>query len=184
MPRPAARLAVFALTASGLVACAEVPSEPTTETVDETTGVTVARLAHPIELLAASGGAGSVRDPFAYLAPFETNRMGERALFLWMATPEETPGAMPPQLVADGQPLALTAATQGTRELGLSTPPYARPAPWNIEHTYVADRALLDRIAGASVLELVIRSADGSEQRYAADAAARAPLLAFVAGLQ
>ena len=182
MSRIDVRTALLVLAAGALAACAETPSEPTSEMLDETTGVTVARLAQPIELL-VDRGRGASGDPFAYLAPFETNRMGERALFLWTATPEDPSGA-PPVLLADGEPIALAPMMLSARDIGLSSAPYQRPAPWSVERLYRADRELLERLARAGRVELIVRAADGTEQRYTADAAARASLLSFVADLK
>lgn len=180
MPRVAARNLVLAACAAALSACAPLPAEPTAETVDERTGVTVARLARPIELIIAEG-RGSLSDPFAYLAPFETNRMGERALYLWTAAPQEPTGASAPTLLADGEPFAVTPVSGAVSELGLSQAPYAAPAPWSIEHYYRIDRPLLERLGRARRVELIVPASDAASQRYVADAAALAPLLEFIA---
>jgi hypothetical protein len=179
MPRIASRPAPFLVAI--LCACAQPPIEPTADDVDQSTGVSVARLARPIELVAtSSSGRG---DPFAYVAPFETNRQGERALYIW--TTSQQPHAEPgPALLADGQVVQLGEAVPSIGAMGLSQSPYVTPAPWSIERYYRADREAIEQLARAARLELVERNAEGGEVRYAADAAALASLDAFLAKLQ
>src|SRR5215470_8347092 len=70
-----------------LAACATVTSEPVSERLDPDTATTVTTLSRPIELLSQNNRSMET-DPFAYIAPFETNRMGARDLFLWVSTPQ------------------------------------------------------------------------------------------------
>lgn len=182
MPRIASRLSpgVLAL----LCACAQPALEPTAEDVDEATGVSVARLARPIELVATRAIARN--DPFAYVAPFETNRMGERALYLWMASQQPTPPTPDsgPTLVADGEAVEMGEPQQGLAPMGLSKSPYPLPAPWSLERYYRINRAGLEQLARAGRVELVVRDPDGAEVRYAAEGAALQGLSGFVAKLQ
>ena len=88
---------MLAAAASALLgACAALPDDaPVVEQLDTETGVTVARLGRPIELYRET----FLQDPagrFAFLGPFETNQMGKRELFLWIAVPvEPVPDAVP-----------------------------------------------------------------------------------------
>ena len=77
---------------AALAGCASVPENAVSERLDERTGTTVTTMQKPIELVSTEP-RGSNSDPFAYLAPFETNRMGRRELFLWIAVPDERGGA-------------------------------------------------------------------------------------------
>ena len=77
---------------AALAGCASVPENAVSERLDERTGTTVTTMQKPIELVSTEP-RGSNSDPFAYLAPFETNRMGQRELFLWIAVPDERGGA-------------------------------------------------------------------------------------------
>src|SRR6266702_3288403 len=75
---PAAGAVACALAAALLGACATAPSEePVSEKLDPDTATTVKTLNRPIELLSQTGRSKQT-DPFAYIAPFETNRMGAR----------------------------------------------------------------------------------------------------------
>ena len=60
-----------------LGACATTPTEPVSETLDPDTATTVTTLSRPIELL-SQGTRDKQTDPFAYIGPFETNRMGAK----------------------------------------------------------------------------------------------------------
>jgi hypothetical protein len=150
------------------------------EDVDPSTGVSVARLARPIELVATSNTGN---DPFAYVAPFETNRMGERALYIWIASQVPTPDPAP-ALIVDGQAVGLGETQQSLAAMGLSKSPYARPAPWSLERYFRIDRAAIERLTGASRVELAVRNPEGNEVRYAADRAALAGLPEFLSRLE
>ncbi len=163
-----------------LCACAQPALEPLAEDVDQSTGVSVARLARPIELVATSNTGRN--DPFAYVAPFETNRMGERALYFWMASQMPTPEPGP-SLVVDGEAVEMGEPQQSVEAMGLSRSPYARPAPWSLERYYRINRVVLEKLANAGRVELVVRDPEGNEVRYAADAAALQGLAGFLARL-
>ena len=139
------------------------------------------RLARPIELIATSSAGRN--DPFAYVAPFETNRMGERALYIWMASQQPTPDPGP-TLLADGETVEMGEPLQGVEPAGLSKSPYALPAPWSLERYYRIDRAAVERLARAGSVELVVRDPEGGEVRYAADRAALAGLTEFLSRLE
>jgi hypothetical protein len=179
MPRIASRVSPVLL--AFVCACAQPTLEPTADDVDQATGISVARLARPIELVATRPTGRN--DPFAYVAPFETNRMGERALYVWIASQQPTPDPGP-ALVADGVAVELGGEQRGVEPMGLSKAPYALPAPWSLERYYRINRAAVEQLARAGRVELVVRDADGAEVHYAADATALQSLAAFVAKLQ
>jgi hypothetical protein len=99
--------AVSGLVAAVLGACAALPpTEPVSEKLDPDTATTVTVLSQPIELFSQTS-RGKQNDPFAYIAPFETNRMGARDLFLWVSTPQAQGALTQPRVICNGQPLAL-----------------------------------------------------------------------------
>ena len=69
-----------------LVACATTPSQPVVERLDPDTATTLTVINKPVELV-GEGAHGPTGNPFAFIAPFETDRMGKRALYLWMSAP-------------------------------------------------------------------------------------------------
>ena len=74
-----------------LGACAALPDDaPVVENLDEETGLTIARLGRPLELYRETVRK-DMAERFAFLGPFETNQMGSRELFLWVAVPMEDP---------------------------------------------------------------------------------------------
>jgi len=76
------------------------------ERLDPNTATTVTILSRPVELF-SQNGHGSSADPFAYLAPFETNRQGARALYLWVSAPVNAGLRGEPEIKCNDQPLAL-----------------------------------------------------------------------------
>ena len=97
----------------GLVGgCAALPpTEPVAEKLDPDTAVTVTVLSQPIELYSQTSRSKQT-DPFAYLAPFETNRMGKRELFLWVSTPQAQGALVQPQVMCNGQAVELKPLAQ------------------------------------------------------------------------
>ena len=80
----------FAALRSPSLARALVPAPlpddaPVVEQLDPETGLTVARLGRPLELYRETFRKDTT-ERFAFLGPFETNQMGQRELFLWVAT--------------------------------------------------------------------------------------------------
>ncbi|HVO46133.1 MAG TPA: hypothetical protein VMT29_07320 [Steroidobacteraceae bacterium] len=80
-----------------LGACAAAPA-PVSEKLDPDTATTVTTLRRPIELFVQDWHTNDA-DRFAYLAPFETDRMGERSLFLWVSA--QAPAPAPSVAAAD-----------------------------------------------------------------------------------
>ena len=150
-----------------LAGCAAAPVNAPQELLDETTGTTLTRLVAPVELTSIEP-RGANADPFAYLAPFETNRMGERRLYLWLAIPDEQKRGAVPVLQIDGETLEVGAPLPDVRAAGLARWPYADPAPWSAVHVFELDATQLAALAGASELRL-------SEQGRSLAFAARLP---------
>lgn len=150
-------IGVAAVTLLG--ACATTPTEPVSETLDPDTATTVTTLSRPIELLSQGSRGDKQTDPFAYIAPFETNRMGAKELFLWVSTPQAQGELTQPQLLCNGQRVELQPLTSNSDALGargvpgenvtggpgaapvkvdlaklnLSRAPYEAPVPWSTQ---------------------------------------------------
>ena len=150
---------------AALAGCASVPENAVSERLDERTGTTVTTMQKPIELVSTEP-RGSNSDPFAYLAPFETNRMGRRELFLWIAVPDERGGASAPVLLVGGAPLPAHPLGPDARAAGLGAFPYASPAPWSAVHAFAIDAPALATLAAASALDVTVRYADGRVIRF------------------
>lgn len=149
MLRVAPLVAVLAL-----AGCAAAPVNAPQELLDEATGTTLTRLAAPVELTSIEP-RGANADPFAYVAPFETNRMGERRLYLWIAIPDEQKRGTGASLDLDGARLEAGAPLVDARAAGLARWPYADPAPWSAVRVFALDAAQLAALARASELRLV-----------------------------
>jgi hypothetical protein len=173
---PATRATVvrarFALLLAALVVlptwvggCAAIPDNSVAEQLDERTGTTVTRIDRPIELVSTEP-RGSNSDPFAFVAPFETNRMGRRELYLWVAVPDERGGAMAPVVAAATEPLQITPLSADARTLALAAFPYASPAPWSAIHVYSIDEPALRKLAAAGSIDLTVRYADQRVIRF------------------
>src|SRR3954471_4592099 len=126
------RVAQALLLATALLCgCASLPDDaPVVEQLDEQTGLTIARLGHPLELYAETARP----DPgsrFGFFGPFETNQMGQRQPYLWLALPVE-PAANPPQatVTIDGTPLPLSEVGNAPGFAGLAKPAYKIPTTW------------------------------------------------------
>jgi hypothetical protein len=162
-----------------LTACASTPSQPVVDRLDPDTATTVSVLSSPVELLAdAVRGAGG--DPFAYIAPFETDRMGKRALFLWMSAPAPEGAKLDTQLQCDGQPLVLKPLEGTIASLGLAHAPYTAPAPWSLQWYFQLPPAALKCLAGAQTIMLETRIIGGAEpERFTVESKNLAGLRAF-----
>ena len=95
------RFALLTVTA-WLGACASLPNDaPVVEQLDDQTGLTIARLGKPLELYRENFRKDTL-GKFAFLGPFETNQMGRRELYLWLALPLEDI-MLRAQLLTDGE---------------------------------------------------------------------------------
>ena len=145
------------LVAISLGACAALPDDaPVVEQLDADTGATVARLGRPVELYRDT----FVQDAtgrFAFLGPFETNQMGTRALFLWLAVPIESPAdAEPPTVEVNGKPLELGAPGRAADFAALKTSPYKIPTPWSSMYYYKIDAEIARTLGGAATLAVSV----------------------------
>ncbi|MEJ0086766.1 MAG: hypothetical protein WDO72_13850 [Pseudomonadota bacterium] len=143
------------LVALTLGACATLPQDhPVYEQLDADTGVTIARIGKPIELYRETAPNGYA-DRFAYLAPFETNQMGARASFLWLAVPiDPTLVESVPSLDVDGSALVLGTPSRQADFAGLAKSPYKLPAPWSVTYYFRADADVIARLGAARSLAI------------------------------
>jgi hypothetical protein len=145
------RVAQYAAIAACLAvaACAALPDDaPVVEQLDAETGATVTRLGHPVELYRET----FVQEPtgrFAFVAPFETNQMGARELYLWVAVPVTPPEGEPLTVAVNGKPLALGTAGRAADFAGLEASPYKIPTPWSSMYYYRIDAAIVGMLGDA-----------------------------------
>jgi len=147
------------LASAWLVSCASLPDDaPVVENLDPQTGVTVARLGHPLELY-REAGRSDASERFAFLGPFETNQMGSREIFLWIALPMENPGgSTAPVILLDKVALELAEPGKAADFAGLRQSPYKIPMPWIAMYYYRIDADVVSKLAAAR--ELRIRATD------------------------
>lgn len=173
---------MLAATAAMLLAtgCASAPIEPVVEELDSRTGVTINRLARPLELVATSIRSGG-GDPFASLAPFETNVMGQRSRWLWIAFPAESGGASPAhRVVVDGTPLSLASAGSDPSAVSLKAFPYSPAAPWTTVRVFALDASATARLAAAREVGITVDYPEG-RVTFGSALSAPSPLAEFAA---
>ena len=163
--RSSAVWSVATLLTATLAGCAAPPLEKSPERLDEGTGTTVTVLSKPVELLAEEVRGGK-DDPFAYVGPFETNQMGKRNLYLWVAMPEVSGPLSEPQVLCAGAPLALEMITQDLSQWGLSKGPYPTPAPWSRQWYFRLSHEALTCMSAAQTLTVQARAAEQKIERY------------------
>jgi hypothetical protein len=186
--------AVSGLVAAVLGACAALPpSEPVSEKLDPDTATTVTVLSRPIELFSQTSHSKQT-DPFAYIAPFETNRMGARELFLWVSTPQAQGQLTQPQVMCNGQPLSLQPLSQDAgsavvhdagkggdfagvgpdgsaikvdlSKLSLSRAPYSAPVPWGTQWYFKLSADGLKCLADAEGISLQAKASNGDAEEF------------------
>jgi hypothetical protein len=150
-----------------LGACVSTRTEPVSERLDPDTATTVTVMERPVELL-AERSRGALGDPFAYIAPFETNRMGARALFLWVSAPEIAGAKIQPQVLCDGRPVGLQPLNGDLAQLSLSRPPYSSPTPWSAQWYFRLPPEGLKCLAAAQGIALETRPSEGEPERFTA----------------
>ena len=175
-----------------IAGCASMPTtEPVAEKLDPDTATTVTVLSQPIELFSQSSRAKQ-SDPFAYVAPFETNRMGSRELFLWVSTPQAQGQLTPPTVLCNGQAVSLQPLSQDgvavadagkggdfggvgadgkaikvdLSKLNLSRAPYNAPVPWGTQWYFKLSEDGLKCLAEAEGVSLEAKAADGSAEQF------------------
>src|SRR5690242_15626398 len=107
-PVTAVTLTAAIVTITVLAGCASTPAEPVSDRLDSQTATTVTVIQSPVELISETP-KGAIGDPFAYVAPFETDQMGERALYLWISAPQVNGPLTEPKVSCDGRQLSLQA---------------------------------------------------------------------------
>jgi len=146
---------VFAGMGALLTGCAALPDDaPFVEQLDEDTGLTIARLGKPLELYREVFRKDHT-ERFGFLAPFETNQMGKRELYLWVATPQEGDAEpAPPRILLDGTALELGTPGRTPDFAGLKIPPYKIPTPWIATFYFRIDPATITRLAEAQLVSV------------------------------
>lgn len=161
-----------------LAGCASALLEPESERLDANTGTTLTVLPKPIELV-VERARGDRNDPFAYLAPFETNRMGTHEMFLWVSAPQVEGPLGTPQVFC-GESEAPLEKFEGTpREMGLSSPPYKQPAPWSVQWYFRLSGEVLDCLANAARIRVITEAAEGQRDTFIAEGPALSALRTF-----
>lgn len=166
-----------------LAGCAALPDDaPYVEKLDEETGFTVARLGRPVELYREVFRKDHT-ERFGFIGPFETNQMGKRELYLWVATPVEGEAEPPPPRVTiDGTALELGTPGRTADFAGLREPPYRIPTPWIAAFYFRIDDAIVARLgeAGRIGVELTEDTRNGRvTAQYTAQVADDPRLRAF-----
>jgi hypothetical protein len=159
-----------------LAACATTPSTEVREQLDERTGVTVTSLPAPLEFYSPQPERGLQAARFAYLAPLEVNRMGQRDTYLWVSVVrgseerDDSPAARagPPavRITADAETLEPAFVSANARELGMGQPVYERPAEWVGETYYAVTPQQVAQMAAANVLVLELHTEGEAPRRY------------------
>jgi hypothetical protein len=162
-----------------LTACAVEPTEDEKQRLDTNTGTTVTVMPKPVEFI-VDRTRGPKTDPFAYLAPFETNRMGTHELYLWVSAPQVAGPLDVPQLFCGEQAVKLEPANTSLKAMGLSNPPYKLPAPWSAQWYFKLPGEVLDCLATAKHLRIVTQSAQEEPDQFTAEAPALTGLSDFV----
>ena len=152
--------------AAALVACATTSSQPVVERLDPDTATTLTMIKQPVELIDEAPHGATGGNPYAFIAPFETDRMGTRTLYLWMSAPSTEGARLQPRLMCDGQVLVLPALDSDISHIGLSSVPYPSPVPWNAQWYFQLPRPALDCLAGAQKIALETHGTDGAPVRF------------------
>jgi hypothetical protein len=163
-----------------LMGCASALPEPESERLDENTGTTLTVMPKPIELVVAQTRGGR-NDPFAYLAPFETNRMGSHELYLWVSAPQVAGPLEVPQVFCGDSQIALEKFEGTPRDMGLSGAPYKQPAPWSMQWYFRLTGEVLDCLSSAPRIQVITQAAEGERDSYVAEGPALSALGTFIA---
>jgi hypothetical protein len=161
-----------------LGACATTPTEEEQERLDSGTGTTVTLMPKPVEFI-VDRTRGPKTDPFAYLAPFETNRMGAHEMFLWVSAPQVAGPLAVPQVFCGEQVMQLEPANMSLRTMGLSDAPYKLPAPWSVQWYFKLSGEVLDCLASAKQLRIITQAGEDPPDTFIAEAQALAGLSEF-----
>ena len=169
-----------------LAGCPGQSSIKPTEALDEQTGVTVAALKNPIELVTSAQSAtlsSRKRPTFAYLGPVEWNRSGAFSYGLWIhVSPgsERQPGDIRASdaltVILDDGPVVLS--PMEAPKLGAD--PYRPVVAWGQTAYFDLSVALLKRMAASRKLELDVRAVDGSIVSFSPSLDAHAALTQYL----
>lgn len=129
--------------------CAALPEDsPVVEQLDTETGTTVTRLGRPVELYRETFQQETA-GRFAFIGPFETNLMGRRESFVWLAVPIEPVEGETPVIEVDGAALSLGTPGRAADFASLHKSPYKIPTPWSSMYYFKADDAVVARLGEA-----------------------------------
>ena len=163
-----------------LAGCATTPVEEDGERLDPNTGTTLTLMPRPVELVIEKT-RGAKTDPFAYVAPFETNRMGSHELYLWVSAPQAAGALSVPEVYCGGNLVPLDKFEGTPKEMGLSSPPYKTPAPWSAQWYFKVSGEVLDCLATAPRIRISTQAADAPEpDSYIAEGQATSGVSAFL----
>jgi hypothetical protein len=158
------------------------------EVLDERTGMTLATLKEPIELLPSvqsTALAFGKRTSFAYLGPVEWNRMGTISYGLWIhiapgsdrqAGDIHTPGAV--TLILDDGPITLSPIASP----GFGRDAYQQVVSWGQKAYFDLTVEMLRRIAASRKIELDVHAVDESIIDFTCAKDVRATLTAYMLG--
>jgi hypothetical protein len=139
---------------AALSGCAALPEDqPVLEQLDSETGITITRLGRPMELYRET----FLLDPagrFAFLGPFETNQMGKRELYLWVALPVDPAPGAEPMIEVDNTALDLPAFGREANYAGLTRSPYKIPTPWSAMYYYKIDADVVAKLGASTNLTI------------------------------
>jgi hypothetical protein len=172
--------------------CTIRPAAPSTargvEVLDERTGMTLATLKDPIELLPSVQGASVTfgkRSSFAYLGPVEWNRMGTISYGLWVHIApgsgkkpgdSHAPGAV--TLVLDDGPLILSPIEAP----GFGRDAYQAVVSWGQTIYFDLTVQTLRRLAASRKIELDVRAEDDSVIDFTSNKDSRVLLNGYMTG--
>jgi hypothetical protein len=148
-----------------LTACETTQSQPVVERLDSNTATTLAVVNKPVELV-NEGAHGPAGNPFAFIAPFQTDRSGKRTLYLWVSAPSIEGAGLLPKLVCEERVLPLTEVNSDLELIGLSSAPYTAPIPWNAQWYFKLSDDQLDCLAGARFIALETYGENGIPRRF------------------
>jgi hypothetical protein len=167
------RVPSFPLLLLGLIGgCATQSSVKPVEALDDRTGVTLAALKGPIELVPSAQNAALVprtRVTFAYLGPVEWNRSGAISYGLWIhiapgngRQPGDIHESAALILILDDGPLSLSLIE--APKLGRDA--YRQVTSWGQTAYFDLTVDALRRMAASRKLELDVRAVDGSNLSF------------------
>ncbi len=161
-----ARFVLVAAASFFLGGCAALPDDaPVVEQLDSETGTTVTRLGRPVEVYRESIREPSLQESagrFAFFGPFETNLMGKRELFVWLAVPIEPVADSVPVVEVNGAALSLGPPGRNADFAMLHTSPYKIPTPWSAMYYFKVDDSIVSRLGEAT--DLAVRVLEGGKK--------------------